>query len=44
MAATKIKNELKDLELKYTKKLFPKIMICNVSKEENKDEVTDYLF
>ena len=43
VAADKITAEMKDTEMKLTRKLSPKIMICNVSKEENKEEVIDYM-
>ena len=42
LAVEKITAEMKDTEMRLAKKLSPKIMICNVSKEENKEEVIDY--
>lgn len=43
VAAEKITDKMKDTDLKLTRKLSPKIMICNVSKHEEKEEVLDYL-
>lgn len=42
-AANKISNGLKNLEMNFTKKLHPKIMICNVSKEESKEDIVEFL-
>ena len=43
VAASKISNGLKNFEMNFTKKLQPKIMICNVSKEESKEDIVEYL-
>ena len=43
MAAARIRSGIKDVDTQVTKKFHPKIMICNVSKEENKTDVIDYL-
>lgn len=42
-AARRIDSGMENIEMTFTKKMWPKIMICNVSKEENKDDILDYL-
>lgn len=42
-AANVISSGLRNVEMNFTKKLHPKIMICNVSKEENKGDIVEYL-
>lgn len=43
MAAHRISNGLENLEMNFTKKLHPTTMICNVSKEESKEDIVEYL-
>lgn len=42
-AARRINSGMDNIETKLTKKMWPKIMICNASKEESKDDILGYL-